>query len=37
VRLTEIQVEGRPVVSVGDFLRGRQIVAGDRFEPLDVA
>jgi methionyl-tRNA formyltransferase len=36
VRLTEIQVEGRPAVSVSDFLHGRRIGPGDRFEPLDV-
>jgi methionyl-tRNA formyltransferase len=34
VRLTEIQMEGRPPLRVRDFLHGRPVTAGERFEPL---
>ena len=34
VRLTEIQLEGRSPVRVREFLHGRSVRAGERFEPL---
>ncbi len=34
VRLTEIQMEGRSPVRVREFLHGRLVQAGERFEPL---
>jgi methionyl-tRNA formyltransferase len=34
VRLIEIQLEGRAPVPVGDFLHGRRVTPGERFEPL---
>jgi methionyl-tRNA formyltransferase len=34
VRLTEIQLEGRSPVRVREFLHGRPVRAGERFEPL---
>ncbi len=37
VRLTEIQLEGRPPVRVRDFLNGRRVAAGERFEALPAS
>jgi methionyl-tRNA formyltransferase len=34
VRLTEIQMEGRSPVRIREFLHGRPVRAGERFEPL---
>ncbi len=34
IRLTVVQPEGRPAMTVRAFLNGRRIVAGDRLEPL---
>ena len=36
VRLTEIQLEGRSPVRVREFLHGRPVRAGERFEPLSA-
>ncbi len=36
VRLTEIQLEGRAPVRVRDFLHGRRVLPGDRFEPVPL-
>jgi methionyl-tRNA formyltransferase len=37
VCVTEIQLEGRAPVSVGDFLHGRAVRPGERFEPLPAS
>lgn len=34
VRILRLQPEGRPVMSARDFLNGRPLAAGDRFEPI---
>jgi methionyl-tRNA formyltransferase len=36
IRITELQVEGRPPMGAREFLHGRPIAAGERFEPLAV-
>jgi methionyl-tRNA formyltransferase len=36
VRLTRLQPEGRPAMAVRDFLNGRRVASGDRFEPLPL-
>jgi methionyl-tRNA formyltransferase len=37
IRLRRVQLEGRPPVSVRDFLSGHQTRAGERFEPAPAA
>ena len=37
VRITEVQLEGRPAVAVRAFLSGHRLVAGDRLSPLPAA
>jgi methionyl-tRNA formyltransferase len=34
LRLLALQPEGRQVMAVRDFLNGRHVIAGDRFDPL---
>ena len=36
LRLTRVQLEGRPPVAVRDFLAGHRVQPGDRLDPIDV-
>ena len=37
VRITRVQLEGRPPASAGEFLNGHHLAAGDTFDPLPSA